>query len=123
MASKPRRQAIPAPVAPPPQQHQPAQRHQLSERFADADLVDRLFEYMLELVPGLAGQAHEIKQGLRAHVGAGEHYVKSVVSEERRAQAQEALRLFNGRNASEVARRLNISRASVYRYLKQAGQR
>jgi Mor family transcriptional regulator len=29
--------------------------------------------------------------------------------------------LFNGRNAAEVARRLNISRASVYRIIKTPG--
>ena len=36
--------------------------------------------------------------------------------------AAEVLRLFNGRNATEVARRLGIHRATVYRYLKQPGK-
>ena len=35
--------------------------------------------------------------------------------------ATQVLSLFNGRNATEVARCLNISRATVYRLLKQPG--
>jgi Mor family transcriptional regulator len=40
---------------------------------------------------------------------------------ERDRMVAEVMVLFNGRNAAEVARRLNISRASVYRIIKTPG--
>ena len=35
----------------------------------------------------------------------------------------EVLRTFNSRNATELARRLQVSRATVYRWIKQPGAR
>jgi len=40
---------------------------------------------------------------------------------DKNTRARKVLALFNGRNAREVARKLGISRTSVYRYLKQPG--
>lgn len=95
-------------------------RHVLSEKFADGDLVDGIFAYLLELLPEIRGQAPEIKSTIRRHIGGREHYVRAESVADR--TAREVLRLFNGRNATEVARRLNISRATVYRCLKQPGR-
>ena len=101
--------------------------HILSDRFADPDLVDRIFEYVLEMLPELGSRTEEVKEAVRLEFGGAEAYVRSEVVRRRQersaALATEVLSLFNGRNATEVARRLNISRATVYRMLKQPGRR
>jgi transcriptional regulator of acetoin/glycerol metabolism len=100
--------------------------HVLSERFADPDLVDRIFDYVLDLLPELAGREADIKTAIREEFGGEEQYVRSGQADQRavrsRALAAEVLSLFNGRNATEVARSLRISRATVYRLLKQSGR-
>jgi Mor family transcriptional regulator len=89
---------------------------------ADPDLVDRIFEYLVAEFPALASPRLDVaKRAVREHFGGSEAYVRSVASDERQQQATQVLALFNGRNASEVARRVGISRASVYRLLKQPG--
>lgn len=84
------------------------------------DLVDRIFDYVVELLPEIAARRAEIKTALREEFGAQEGYIR------RRelgpdSTARAVLAMFNGRNAFEVARRLNISVRSVHRYIKQAG--
>ena len=44
------------------------------------------------------------------------------MADRRLRTARQVLRLFNGCNATEVARELNVGRATVYRVLKQAGE-
>lgn len=101
--------------------------HVLSNRFADPDLVDRMFDYVLQILPELADRMDEAKAAVRAEFGGTDSYVRSEETKARQersaALAREVLSIFNGRNATEVARRLNISRATVYRMLKQPGQR
>lgn len=89
---------------------------------AEPDLVDRIFEYLLAEFPQLAGDAARVEKAqaaVRAEFAGEEVYIQKRSS---RDIAGEVLRLFNGRNATEVARRLQIHRATVYRYLKQAGK-
>lgn len=89
---------------------------------AEPDLVDRIFEYLLAEFPQLAGDAPRVRKAqtaVRAEFAGEEVYIQKRSSKE---IAAEVLRLFNGRNATEVARRLQIHRATVYRYLKQAGK-
>jgi len=89
---------------------------------ANPDLVDRIFEYLIDQMPQLAGDAASLrraKAAVRAEFAGEEVYIQKRSS---RDIAAEVLRLFNGRNATEVARRLQIHRATVYRYLKQAGK-
>ena len=93
--------------------------HILSERFADPDLVDRIFDYVVELLPELAGHSDEVKRAVRSEF-AGERV--TVRTRNYAALADEVLRLFDGRNATEIARRLNIGRATVYRTIKRAGK-
>lgn len=105
---------------PPQQQPQPA-AHTLGPRFSDPDLVDRIFDYVVQLLPELADRAEEVKEAVRQDFGG--QVMVYVRKEGSRRLAQQVLQLFNGRNASEVARELKISRATVYRYLKQPGSK
>ena len=89
----------------------------------DADLVDRLFDYLLQMEPSLNANADRLeamKDAVRDEFGGIEMYIRQR-RETRSALAIQVLSLFNGRNATEVARRLCISRATVYRLLKQPG--
>jgi DNA-binding NtrC family response regulator len=95
----------------------------------EPDLVDRIFDYILsdpalaeamqrvsQSAPGPAGMA-KLKTAVRAEF-AGE----TVRIAKRPGNVHlQVLALFNGRNATEVARRLGISRATVYRVIKQPG--
>lgn len=98
---------------------------------AEPDIVDRIFDYVVELMPEIAGKpakVTEAKAAVRAELGGdrvqfkGDRaYIRAGAEEVRRQLAAQILSQFNGRNATEVARRLRISRATVYRYLKQSG--
>lgn len=89
---------------------------------AEPDLVDRIFEYLLREFPQISGlQTEEIRQAVRDHYGGELVWVAKRPPSERQRQAQQVLALFNGRNATEVARQLRIGRTTVYRILKQAG--
>lgn len=86
----------------------------------EPDFVDRIFDYLLAEFPQIAGpRVSEAKRAVREQFGASEVYVRSAASDERQQLVDSILALFNGRNATEVARRLQVSRATVYRVLKQ----
>jgi Mor family transcriptional regulator len=85
------------------------------------DLVDLVIEYVTSIAPDLGTRREQIEQDLRAEFGGESHYVQARVETARQRRAREVLAIFNGRNATEVARRLKMSRASVYRYIKQPG--
>lgn len=88
---------------------------------ADPDLVDRIFEYLLKEFPQIAVlQLETTKRAVREEFAGQEAYVQA---RPRERVAAQVLALFNGRNASEVARRLGIGRATVYRCIKQAGEK
>lgn len=93
---------------------------------AEPDLVDRIFEYLLSEYPQIAGmpadQLAKIKADVRAEFRGEECYIAERPATARQQMVSQILSLFNGRNASEVARRLQISRATVYRAIKQPGQ-
>jgi transcriptional regulator of acetoin/glycerol metabolism len=89
----------------------------------DPDLVDRIFDYLVALAPEIAPHHGEIKTALRDEFATNRAYVRRRGAGEANPIAAEVLRLFNGRNATEVARVLQIHRATVYRYLKQPGRR
>lgn len=93
---------------------------------ADADLVDRIFDYLLTEIPGFAESVErarlaELKTAVRAEFAGDRQRIAPRTAAGRRDTVAQVLALFNGRNATQVARRLNISRASVYRYIKQSG--
>ena len=96
--------------------------HVLSAKFADPDLVDRIFDYVLQVLPELAGRHVEIKKSIRAEFASEEAYIRRRSVDEEDPLAHQILQIFNGRNATEVARALGVSRATVYRKLKQPGR-
>lgn len=88
------------------------------------DLVDRMFEYLIELLPELRGNAasvERVEQQLRKEFAGQAAYVPVRSSMDKAEERRQVLRLWNGRNATGVARALGISRATVYRHLKQPG--
>ena len=91
---------------------------------AAPDLVDRIFDYVVELCPEIApDRVAELKQAAREEFRGERCYVNERSPTARQALIAEVLAMFNGRNVSEVGCRLGISRAIVYRYIKQAGGR
>ena len=107
----------PNPAATPP-------RHVLPPLFAEPDLVDRIFELFVEHFPEL--QSHRISQlkdAAREEFKGEECYIPVRSPTSRQMMVAEVLRTFNGRNATELARRLQVSRATVYRWIKQPGAR
>jgi putative lipoic acid-binding regulatory protein len=89
-------------------------------RITDPDLVDRIFDYIVEQIPELAAHHFEIKRQIREEFASQHVYVRRLRIEQ---LAPVVLDLFNGRNATEIARKLGICRATVYRLLKQPGRR
>lgn len=88
------------------------------------DLVDRMFEYLIELLPELRGSAaavERVEQQLRSEFAGQDVYIPAKSLVDKAEERRQVLRLWNGRNATSVARSLGISRATVYRYLKQPG--
>lgn len=97
--------------------------HQLSPIFSDPDLVDRIFDYIVEQFPDIkSDRIEELKKTTREEFRGAEVYIPSRSPNDRQQLVQEVLRMFNGRNATEIARRLQISRATVYRWVKQPGR-
>lgn len=93
--------------------------HVLSERFAEPDLVDAIFDYVVALHPEISSRRFEMTAAVREKFAGERAYVKRTnVTEE---LAVELLRNFNGRNASEIGRKLGIGRTTVYMLLKQPG--
>ncbi len=89
------------------------------DTWTEPDLVDRVWDYLLRNLPEIKPRETAIKAELRAEFGGQEVYVRK----ERAASiSAEIGKIYNGRNATEVARRLGISRVSVWRHLKQAGK-
>lgn len=124
-----------APAAPPTTAHEP-------------DIIDRMFDYLardpilaqaLATIQADATQAastetpppsattilDRIKQATRDEFGGDRPYIRRGTNPTAQAAAthatetgQRVLQLFNGRNATQVARTLGIGRSTVYRYLR-----
>ena len=88
-----------------------------------ADLIDAIFAYIVAEFPQMRERAAELQDLTRREFSGDMTYIARRSPVERQRVADEVLSLFNGRNASEVARRLNISRAGVYRIIKTGGGR
>ena len=87
------------------------------------DLVDAIFVLLVSEHPELARlNLADLKRLAREEFGGEKAYVRmpQEADERQRAQLDQVLSLFNGRNASEIARKLGIGRATVYRLLKRA---
>jgi Mor family transcriptional regulator len=100
---------------------------------AEPDLVDRIFDYIfqdpalslaMQRMPEAQGKKLDaLKASVRAEFKGEECYIAGRPATARQETVTQVLALFNGRNAREVARKLNISLASVYRHIKQPGGR
>jgi len=93
----------------------------VSEILADADLIDRIFDYIVADMPEMRDRAEALKECARREFSGLEVYIPRRSDAERQRVALLVLELFNGRNATEIARRLKIGRASVYRIIKTQG--
>lgn len=92
----------------------------------DPDLVDRIFEFLRDdpRLHGLdAKTLSDLKRDTRAEFRGEECYIAGRPATARQEMVAEVLRLFNGQNSTEVARKLGIGRATVFRVLKQSGRR
>ncbi len=92
-----------------------------NEVFSDPDLVDAIFAFIETEFPDLADRTAVLKEEVRREFSGIEIYIPRRSTAERARITAEVLRVFNGRNAAEVARRLGIGRATVYRIIKQEG--
>lgn len=90
-------------------------------RESEQDLISRVVDYVVRVEPSLHDKRSAIESDLRAELGGGRWYVPARPATERQARVREVLSRFNGRNAREVARQLNIHRGTVYKILKQPG--
>lgn len=91
------------------------------EVFDDADLVDAIFAYLDEEFPQLASRLTALKEEVRQEFSGIEIYIPRRSAARRKELTTTVLTLFNGRNATEIARKLGLGRATVYRIIKQAG--
>lgn len=95
---------------------------------AEPDLIDRAFDELARIAgPAIVNeQLDKARAQLRQEFGGQRHYVKRVDTVERAQHHQRCAEIlaqhFNGRNATELARKLRIGRATVYRLLKQPGR-
>jgi Mor family transcriptional regulator len=94
-----------------------------SEVFENADLVDAIFRFIEQEFPALAPRTAHLKEEVRREFSGEKVWIPRRSQAERDRLAKDVLSSFNGRNATEVARRLNIGRATVYRIIKQAADK
>jgi Mor family transcriptional regulator len=107
------------PVQPPtPRSREAVVSHEV---FDDADLVDAIFAYLDEEFPQLASRLTVLKEEVRQEFRGIEIYIPKRSAARRKQLTDNVLTLFNGRNATEIARKLGIGRATVYRIIKQEG--
>lgn len=94
-----------------------------NEAFSNPDLVDAIFAFITDEFPAFASRAAVLKEEVRREFSGIEIYIPQRSIAQREKLTKEVLAMFNGRNATEVARRLNIGRATVYRIIKQDGEK
>lgn len=94
-----------------------------NEILGDPDLIDRIFDYIVADMPEMRERAEALKENARREFGGLELYIPRRSDAERQRIVQLVMELFNGRNATEIARRLKIGRTSVYRIIKTHGEK
>jgi len=90
------------------------------DRDREPDLVTAIFDVLIESHPDLMALREEGEAAVRHRLKG----LRGTVTDQPDSDtlARRVLSMFNGRNPREVARRLRVSRATVYRILKQAGK-
>lgn len=91
-----------------------------ADRAREADLVTAIFDVLIETHPDLAAVREDGENAVRHRLKG----LRGTVTDRPDSDtlARRVLAMFNGRNPREVARRLHVSRGTVYRVLKQAGR-
>ena len=92
-----------------------------AEVFDNPDLVDAIFKYLEEAFPELAPRLTQLEEEVRDEFRGIEIYIPRRSMARRKQLTTDVLSLFNGRNATEIARKLGIGRTTVYRIIKQSG--
>lgn len=87
---------------------------------ADAQAPDHPAAQAPATPTAAADPLRHLKTAVRAEFQGERCYITARPVTQRQERVAQVLQLFNGRNATEVARRLQISRRSVYAYIKQA---
>jgi Mor family transcriptional regulator len=87
----------------------------------EIDLVEAVVTFLIEMCPEVAGRQEQLKAEIRAEFSGMQTYIPRRSTEQRRRTTEQVLAIYNGRNATEIARRLGLGRATVYRIIKQAG--
>lgn len=100
----------------------PRRRKPADQPATEPDLVDLIVEYVATHQPDLHPRLESLKADIRAEFGGQRWYVAARPETDRQQRVSQILSLFNGRNATEVARTLRIGRATVYRVIKQPGR-
>lgn len=85
------------------------------------DVLDRLMSKLQDLHPIPEKEAAELHAALREEFGGERSTIYKRSAAEKAKMVNTALRKLNGHNATEIARELGVSRATVYRYIKQPG--
>lgn len=90
------------------------------DRAREPDLVTAIFDVLIETHPDLATLREDGEHAVRHRLKG----LRGTVTDRPDSDtlARRVLSMFNGRNPREVARRLHLSRGTVYRLLKQAGR-
>lgn len=96
----------------------------MSARTCDnSDLVDAIFRRLAEAVPELVPRLDQVEAAVRVEFQGIETYIARRSPARRQQRTEQVLALFNGRNVADVARALGIGRTTVYRIIKQAGEK
>ncbi len=83
----------------------------------EPDFVTAMFDLLEKMHPGINAGRLDMEREVRAHFS-GKRYIGKP---DPATTAARVLAMFNGQNARTVARTLGISRASVFRHIKQPG--
>lgn len=95
-----------------------------------ADLGTRVKDIAYEVASDMMKQwpaeirrklAEKIEERLRREMAGDRGYISGASIGTRQEKYDRVRRMFNGRNATEIARELKIGRATVYRILKTPG--
>jgi Mor family transcriptional regulator len=87
------------------------------------DLVDAIFQRLAAALPDVAPRLGQVEAAVRIEFQGIETYIARRSPARRQQRTEQVLALFNGRNVADVARALGIGRTTVYRILRQAGEK
>lgn len=107
-----------------------AKRDDHLQASCNGDFIDQIFDLLLSsddtrsqlthTSDALGKTVDEMKKQIRQEYGGETIYLRSRASPDQ--LRHQVLSIFNGRNATEIARKLGIGRATVYRLIKQPGR-